>query len=449
MTADTLLSGRVRTFYEERGLDLNRKTAVGFSGGADSTALLLTLHALGVPATAVHVCHNIRGETAERDARFCRTLCERVGIPFIRRDVHVLENLEGRSVEEAARHLRYEVLAESVPDGGYLAIAHNANDAVETALFNLARGTGAQGLGIVPERPMERGITLIRPLIRCTREEILETLAALGESFTEDETNACDCVSRNILRHACIPAMQKVNPKAVENAAAALERLREDHEILMQMARELAHVPASAKALREAPKPIAARAFLMLIRHKDVTEHHIEALHALCETSKGSGSVSLPGKLCAVREYDEVRIVKAEESAEADRSFDEKNLKFDEPVLLEQIGLQLTVKKTKTVPENSDCFYNIYVDSGAIHGILSVRPRRAGDVMRMRSSGHTKPVKKALIDAHIPRSLRDACPVIVCGDEIAAVRGLGASADFAAKPGTDAVCICFEPIPVQ
>ncbi|MEA4824136.1 MAG: tRNA lysidine(34) synthetase TilS [Clostridiaceae bacterium] len=431
-------------FYREYELPTHERTVVGFSGGADSTALLLILTALGIPVTAVHIHHGLRGDEADRDAHFCEALCARRSIPFIRRDVRVLENLNGRGIEGAARTLRYRALAKVAYETGaaYLAIAHNASDALETALFNLARGTGAAGLGIAPTRVLPDGVTLLRPILALTREEILVYLASRGESYVEDGTNAGDDAARNILRHEAIPALTRVNARAVQHALSAFAHLREDDAALFTYARRLATVPASAKAIADAPRAVAVRAIRLLYGRDDLTEKHIRAVLALCRTQTGHASVDLPG-ICAVREYDALRFLARENPAQP-VDIPLTALPVGETTELPGAGLRLTVKRTKMPAQMSNTFHKIYVDSCAIHGILFVRSRKSGDTFRVCGAKGSKTLKKAFIEAKIPVGERDSVPVILAGDDIAAVAGLGVAEKYRAKPGTEALEITIE-----
>ena len=137
---------------------------VGYSGGADSSALLRLLRSLcrerDIYLLAVHVHHGIRGDEADRDAEFCRRTCEELGVEFrlIRADIPALARETGRGIEETARDFRYSEfrrILESDARLSHVAVAHNSDDNAETMIFNLVRGCGIDGLGgIVPIRPL-------------------------------------------------------------------------------------------------------------------------------------------------------------------------------------------------------------------------------------------------------------------------------------------------------
>ena len=142
---------------------------VGFSGGADSSALLRMLYEYsresGAQIYAAHINHGIRGEEADRDEQFCRETCDTLGIKLfvLRADLPAISRERGESLETAARNVRYEYFDSIMTEHGIelLATAHNANDNLETMLFNLCRGTSLSGMCGIPEtRPCGGGTVI-------------------------------------------------------------------------------------------------------------------------------------------------------------------------------------------------------------------------------------------------------------------------------------------------
>ena len=145
-------------------LETGENVLVALSGGADSTALLLSLRELGYPVRAFHLNHCLRGAESDRDEAFCRRLCEKLGVELTVERVDIAAAAGDSAVEETARRIRYARL-EHAAHGAKIAVAHNADDNLETMLFHLVRGTGAKGLtGIPPVRGR-----IIRPLIEVER----------------------------------------------------------------------------------------------------------------------------------------------------------------------------------------------------------------------------------------------------------------------------------------
>ena len=222
----------MRTPLEEKALDALQKysllqpgdrIAVGVSGGADSVALLRFLAQYRAQyrweITVCHVNHGLRGAEADRDEQFVRALAERLGLPcLVRRcDAAALAAAQHCSVEEAGRRARYSFFAEAAGESGRIATAHTLQDSIETVLLNMIRGTGLHGLCGIPRI---RG-SIIRPLLDCTRAEVEQYLAALGQPYCTDSTNRADDYTRNAVRHRILPQMQALNP----NFEAAMARM--------------------------------------------------------------------------------------------------------------------------------------------------------------------------------------------------------------------------------
>ncbi len=205
----------------------DEKTLVGFSGGADSTALLHALmDYLGHDRlVAFHFNHMLRGDEAERDENFCRAFCAENKISFVSLKKDVKKLAGTASFEETARRVRYEAFSETANAYGCttVSLAHHAGDNLETMLFHLCRGAGLSGIsGIPPKRPMG-DLMIVRPLIDCTREEILTYLEEHKLSYVTDSTNTDTAYTRNFIRENIIPALKEINPQAEENARKTAE----------------------------------------------------------------------------------------------------------------------------------------------------------------------------------------------------------------------------------
>ncbi len=195
---------------------------VGVSGGADSVALLLVLRALGYDVRAAHCNFHLRGAESLRDMHFVEQLCERYDIELYVKDfdVEARRRATGESVEMACRSLRYAWFA-SLLDREYaqaLAVGHHREDQAETLLLNLFRGTGPAGLaGMRPRRTDgPGGLTLVRPLLECSRARIEEYLLAMSTPWIVDSSNEGDAYVRNRIRHHLLPDIAMVSPGAMD-----------------------------------------------------------------------------------------------------------------------------------------------------------------------------------------------------------------------------------------
>ncbi len=242
------------------------RIAVACSGGADSVALLRTLleqrEALGLVLSVAHMNHGLRGAESEADEAFVASLAARFDLPFHTRrvDTASIAQSHREGIEESARKLRYqwfwELLAAREADA--LATAHTLDDQAETVLHRLIRGAWTEGLGGIhpvlqppPQSPSGQSGMILRPFLGTTRAEIEPWLAAIGQSWREDSTNADTAFTRNRLRHELLPQLAGYNP-AIKKQLAQLSTLARDEEAWWQaeLSRLLPSLLLPGKAVR-------------------------------------------------------------------------------------------------------------------------------------------------------------------------------------------------------
>jgi len=176
---------------------------------------------------AIHVNHQLRGAESDADAAWCQQQCALLGVSLEVLSGEVTERLraEGDGIEAAARGLRYELLTQAAEKAGirYLASAHTRNDQVETILFRLLRGSGLQGLrGIPSSRQLSPAVTLVRPLLACSRKSLESYLSQLGQAYRSDSSNQQLRFSRNRLRHELLPLLRTEHNQDVDEALLRL-----------------------------------------------------------------------------------------------------------------------------------------------------------------------------------------------------------------------------------
>lgn len=230
------LPQRVRDFCTTENIfaDSSRPVAVALSGGADSVALLLLLIEMGINPTALHCNFHLRGEESDRDCRFCSDLCARLGVRLETKHFDVAARMKetGESVEMACRELRYAWWHSL---DSLVAVAHHADDNVETLLLNLLRGSGVRGLKGMPTRRDN----IVRPLLCTTRAELISYLDSKGQDYVTDSTNLQSDYRRNYLRNEVLPVIEKGFPGASASIAHSIECLRGDMEMLEWQTDEL------------------------------------------------------------------------------------------------------------------------------------------------------------------------------------------------------------------
>ena len=218
-----LLAGAVLRGNDALAVPPNAPLVLAVSGGPDSTALLQG--AAHVVATGTrqwrlmvaHLDHGLR-EGSRADASQVASMAAALGLPFRSEsiDVAALARTEGRSVEDAGRQARYrflERIADELGREALIATAHTADDAAETILLRITRGSGLRGLRGIPT---QRG-RIIRPLLGERRATLRTALDAAAVGYLADPTNDDPAAAdRNRIRMEVLPALERLNPRAVE-----------------------------------------------------------------------------------------------------------------------------------------------------------------------------------------------------------------------------------------
>jgi tRNA(Ile)-lysidine synthase len=244
--------------------------AVGFSGGADSLALLLLLYAHW-PAKrkklrGLHFNHQLRGAAAERDEQFCRKVCRSLGIEYRTARWTTADAPTSEAQARTARH-RFFVTELKRLRTQVLWLGHQQDDVAETMLMRLARGSGTAGLAAPrPVQLMPEGRVHLRPLLMLKKAEIARVLKAEGVPWREDASNAGSKFLRNRTRTHVVPAWIKANGErdAVAGAALSRELLDEDDTALEKWLTELNPITAEGhlnlRRLSGKPRALVRRA---------------------------------------------------------------------------------------------------------------------------------------------------------------------------------------------
>jgi tRNA(Ile)-lysidine synthase len=444
-----------------------RRVLVALSGGADSVALLFLLRdleeagALRVAAVA-HLNHRLRGAESDADEAFCVALAGRLNLPVIveQADVATIARDDKRSLEDAARSVRYAFLERAATRAGadVIAVGHTLEDQAETFLLRLLRGAGARGLAAIHPKAGR----IIRPLIDVERADLRTYLARRGEPFREDASNLDVAFARNRVRHELIPLLQsRFSPGVTHVLAREAELARHDEEFLAAEAIELASrivlpdvagVTLDADGLRRAPRALSSRVVHAVLQRlagtKSIHFEHVERLLGLAEPSAGAGrALSLPGQ-DAVRVGTQIRLRpagpqsrrnRAEGSAKADEPRTEFAVSLSIPgeVALAHgfaVGAELLPgpvgpagRPTKWAARGAE----VGIAAGAVQLPLAVRSRRPGDRFRPLGAPGKRKLQDFLVDRKVARNERDTVPLVVDGrDRIVWVVGYTVAEDF-------------------
>ena len=422
-------------------LNLNNTEPVliALSGGADSCALLhLLKHAsldLGFDLYAAHVNHNIRtdsyGGEAERDEQFCHELCASLGVKLFTQsiDVPTLAKEKKTSLETAAREIRYSFFAKIMTENkiNILATAHNADDNLETQIFNLARGCGIDGMRGIPQvrdfSEVDGGV-IVRPIISAAKADIISFCRENDFDFVTDSTNFEDDCTRNRIRHNIIPELCSLFGTP-QRAAMRLSNLASaDAEYLDMIAQKYlddANGKIALSSFNSLHRAIASRVISKAYSNAAgacLEQAHVDAVIKLAISAVPHSSVSLPRKMAAKIENNSLVFVS-----------DEKKNPPESFLIALKEGLNVTPDGEFVIfigdgaPEQnfeiSRSTYSYYSSAKLcecnVHS-LTARNREDGDIIR--NGGMTKKVKKLLCDKKVAIDLRNSLPLICLDGQI-------------------------------
>ena len=261
------------------------------SGGADSLARAEALRRLAPgPVAVAHVHHGLRDQ-ADADAEFVARWAGQAGLAchLQRIDTRALARQWHAGIEEAARRGRYRALAEVARSIGApaVAVAHHADDQVETVLHRIVRGTHLRGLGgMGPARPLGPGVRLVRPLLWARRSRIERFCRDCGLQWRTDLTNRQTDFTRNFIRHDLLPLLRKrINVRADEAVLRLASAAREAEAALTDLAEDLfrracrkrsaGEVVLRIAPLTKAPPLLASLALRRALAHLDAPERQL------------------------------------------------------------------------------------------------------------------------------------------------------------------------------
>jgi tRNA(Ile)-lysidine synthase len=301
------------------------RVLVCVSGGADSVALLHALLELrpvfDLHIEVAHLNHTLRGEESLRDADFIAALAEKLRLPFHieKIDVNRLKNLHGTSLEETARHARYQFFEEAAKSSGCekIALGHHADDNAELVLMNTIRGSGPAGLSGIPPVRESR---IVRPLIRVDRQTIRAFLIDRGHSWVEDSSNTDTRFTRNRIRHLLIPMLEDRFNSSVRSSLNRLGRILKDENewiesILNPAFDRLVHLSDDGKArisagqIQETHVAVQRRMLRRILCYikgdsRRIELAHIESIRKLIAGTRTNGRLMLPDGIQVIKQGD-------------------------------------------------------------------------------------------------------------------------------------------------
>jgi tRNA(Ile)-lysidine synthase len=423
---------------QKRLIGYRDRVMVGFSGGPDSTGLLLALIHLRskykLKLLAVHINYHLRGDDNARELVFIKEFCFSHNISLLIKDYEPgAEKLNEVNLREFRRNLFSSLM--EIYRFNVIALGHNQSDQAETILFRLLRGSVLTGLAGIRPRS---GYT-IHPLLPFSRDEITDFLVSEGVCWCEDRSNQENIFTRNKLRNIAFPWIaSNINPQAVAKISEAAPFLLQADEILKTTAlkkmRQITVDNNEQKYHLKIEGLLRIRPLLRfyIYRHifgelsgseQDFYQVHFELIEKSLFT-QGNRSIQLPDNVCLLKEYDYLKFLSAEkydrEEVEAEREIPSLRNLFT------YSGWRISMKKIKKLPEDRETFLSsdtAYIDYEKLKWPLVVRHRHPGDRFMPFGMSHHKKLKDFFIDHKIPAHERADTLIFTDQDKIIWIAG--------------------------
>lgn len=412
---------------QEQLLNPGDTVIVACSGGADSTALLFVLAELAesfaLDLKVAYAHHGLRPE-ADQEALIVEKLSHQLGFDYFCEKLPVRDYALKRklSLEEAARILRYSFLFSLSRqfDFAKVATGHHKQDQAETVLMNFLRGSGSRGLRGMPGG---EGV-LIRPLLNCRKEELIQYCHQKGYEPCEDESNEDQRFLRNRIRHDLMPHLkQKYNPNMESTLGQLAEIMRDEYEFLRQTALEKYNLyitpgekPLIGRSLLVQPKAVQRELVRLCLEKKrghlqGFTFDHVERILQLLEDDRPA-EIQLPGSMYARRTYQGILLTDAPLKLSPG---------IEPPGVVLEIPGKTSVHPLGVVIESNLLPYNAvkgvqsnicFFDADELVFPLHIRTRLPGDRFKPLGLLGTQKLKEFFINNKVPQEQRDKIPLI-------------------------------------
>ena len=415
------------------------KLLVAVSGGVDSVVLLDVLVHLGYQCVVAHCNFHLRGDESDGDMVFVQNFVEQYKLPLhiIDFDTKAIAQTRKISIEMAARDLRYTWFKELVKSENCsaVAIAHHANDTIETFFLNLTRGTGIRGLlGIQAQNEQ-----IIRPLLHCKRSQIETYAREHGLDFRNDSSNNDTLYVRNKIRHHILPEFQEINPSFTETMCHNLEHLNDVAEIytdvinkakakLCKQEKGTTHIRISK--LKEMP---AFRTILFeLLQPYNFNSDTVQAITKSLDGLSGKEFYSTTHRIVINRDLLEVEAINTNENARYFISSEDKVI--NNPIELEFNYL-------KEIPEIKKEKNIAYLDADQLVFPLELRHWEKGDVFTPFGMTQSKKVSDFFIDEKISRLQKEKIWILASENQIVWIIGQRIDNRFCVKKSTQSTLV--------
>lgn len=414
--------------YFEQHQDIQR-VCVAYSGGVDSHVLLALVARFhqergGFKLRALHIDHGLQLDSVLW-AEHAADICSELNVPIVVRKCEAEGGSQGP--EASARRARYRAFADSLYESEHLLLAQHEDDQAETFLLQALRGSGPDGLSAMPaKRPFAKG-ALVRPLLACSQQSLVDCANQLELDWIEDPSNQSADFDRNYLRLEIMPLIRKRWPSAAQTLSRSSSRSAAASRVLMSVARQdlesvrvIGKPELSLSALKALPRERCYAAIRLWVREHSLPMPRLQDLvqvqYDLINAKYDSNGI------VNIREYqfrryrDSLCLTSSEDQTKPFRYVWKAPY---EDLFIDETGVSITIQ---------ECIrQGIRLPS---EGEVTVKSRSGGELIQIGNPAFHKSVKKILQESSIPPWQRNSVPLIFIGEVLAAVWQLAVSDDY-------------------
>lgn len=426
---------------------------VALSGGADSVALITALVDLGYSCIAAHCNFHLRGEESERDAHHAANVARGLDVDFVSTEFDVKEYCirHGVSVEMACRELRYDWFSMLSRQHGDIpvAVAHHADDNVETMLLNMMRGTGLSGLtGMSLRRDY-----IIRPMLELRRSDILEYLALRDIRYVTDSSNNVNDVLRNRIRNIILPVVYQQFPHAQTSMAKTIANLSDTENLLELLVEQKRNQLCSSdnttldlQRLISENGEMAPALLYVLIRDRGFNRMQTDAMIDDCkECRSGNRYISYGRELMAVTNRGTLNFITPEGFDLSEQfAISLSDLRDSHLITLGHGFSASIVTRDEICYDRSGMRLYLHPDIIDEDGLIIRRWEKGDSIAPFGMNGRTRLVSDIFSDARLSIVEKRSKWVMALNEKILWVVGYRTSMYFTVDSNTDkAVCITY------
>ena len=407
---------KIKEIKNRNLINENDKILIAFSGGPDSMFLYYILKKIqkeyNLEISLIYINHNLRYDV-ENDMKIVTKFAKENGVKLYIKNIDVKKYAKEnkKSIELAARELRYEIINKTLIEIEYnkIATGHNLDDNVETLIFRLIRGTSTKGLKGIP---IKRG-NIIRPILHFEKNEIVKFLDEKNIEYVNDYTNLENDYTRNYIRNKIFPMFSNINLNFKVKINELIEELNYDKISENKI--------ALIKMLENKKVKLTREKINNIYNSLYDTEDNLK--------KEGTKEFEIGEDYILRKEYDKIEILKKEKKK---INFENEIIKINTlkkwnsfEIGIFDDGAKNLINIDEELKNNSKMkFYKINLNEEIEE--INIRSRNNGDRIKLRKIGYKK-IKNILIDKKISKLERDTIPLILHKKEILAIGNISIS----------------------